>query len=162
MFCVKASGSGGPCFSDCPLVSSSSAEAFGPPLWFTLHTMAANYPEIAQEARQSVCAAFLDALPEMLPCARCGAHLREALTQRSVSEACSSREGLAALFCDIHNEVNDRSGKERMDCSSVVAQYARTPLCATRSTASAATRSSAGGSSSSEAGAEGGACACAV
>lgn len=139
---------------------SSRSEVFGPPLWFTLHTMAANYPDQAPASRRAACEGFLRNLPEMLPCGLCGRHLGNALAQQDLAAACSGRRSLAELLCGIHNEVNLRSGKPPEDCSQVVAQYFTSPMCASSNAAPIASLSRGGGSASSSlSGADGGACA---
>ena len=71
-------------------VSSADPRVFGPPTWYALHVMAANYPVAPRRATRRACRAFLRALPWMLPCAACGAHLRSFLRGRSVERAAAS------------------------------------------------------------------------
>ena len=65
----------------------------------------------------------------MLPCASCGAHLREEIARRDAQEACASKESLSQMWCEIHNAVNARTGKPLMDCALVIEDYATVPIC---------------------------------
>ena len=134
MFCVQAEGTGGQCFSEaCPEVPSSSPEIFGPPLWYSLHTMASNYPELPSAERSGACEAFLSSLPAMLPCRLCEQHLRTGVADAgAVAAACRSRDALATFLCELHNGVNVRSGKEASSCDDAVKRYASAPLCRAR------------------------------
>lgn len=130
MFALEATSCKGPGFADCcPQVSSSSPEVFGPPLWFSLHTMAAKYPEAPPASKQQACSAFVTALPEMLPCDDCSDHFKAFLEESDLTEACSSREKLSELLCRAHNKVNERLGKPTVQCEGVIGRYASSALC---------------------------------
>ena len=129
MFALEAASCKGPGFAACPRVAASSPEVFGPPLWFSLHTMAARYPEQPDATTAKACVQVFEALPRLLPCADCGQHFRSFLEASDLTEACSGREQLAQLLCHAHNTVNARLGKETHACEDVVERYASSPLC---------------------------------
>lgn len=131
MFALQATAScKGPGFAHCcPEVAAASPEVFGPPLWFSLHTMAATYPEAPSATRRAACERLLGALPEMLPCEHCGEHFAAFVRAADVPAACGGREALAQLMCAAHNEVNRRNGKEVFPCEQVLARYASSAVC---------------------------------
>jgi FAD-linked sulfhydryl oxidase len=129
MFALEAASCKGPGFAACPRVAASSPEVFGPPLWFSLHTIAAKYPERPDVATAKACEQLFEALPRLLPCEDCGQHFRTFLEASDLQEACSGRERLARLLCHAHNDVNGRLGKEAHSCEDAVERYASSPLC---------------------------------
>lgn len=133
MFALQASAScKGPGFEGCcPQVSAASPEVFGPPLWFSLHTMAATYPEDPSPAKARACENLFGALPEMLPCEDCGQHFRAFIEKADLSEACrGGRRPLARLLCEAHNKVNERNGKEILPCNeATLRRYETSALC---------------------------------
>jgi Erv1 / Alr family len=131
MFALEATSCKGPGFADCcPQVSASSPEVFGPPLWFSLHTMASKYPENPSTLKRTSCVQFLRSLPELLPCEDCGDHFRIFMQSADLDDACGSRAGLSRLMCHAHNGVNSRTGKEAFPCEGVIERYATSALCA--------------------------------
>ena len=90
--------------------SSSDPRVFGPPTWRALHYMARHYPEEPRGTTRRACVRFLGALPFMLPCARCGAHLRRFLRRRAgeLEAAAASRGGLEAFLVRAHDAVRRR------------------------------------------------------
>ena len=130
MVTISSTVTGGSGYEEmCLAYSSSLPEVFGPPMWWFLHTTAATYPTSPDLERRAECTSFLRSLPGMIPCAKCGEHLRDELMHRDTAAACTNRESLAQMWCDIHNNVNIRTGKALMDCSVVIEEYAMVPIC---------------------------------
>jgi FAD-linked sulfhydryl oxidase len=130
MLAVPASAVGGSGFEDvCLSYPSHLPEIFGPPMWWTIHTMASGYPEKPSAQKQADCEAFVRALPGMLPCSACGIHLREELANRDIPLACSSNTALSLLWCEVHNTVNERLGKPVVDCARAQSEYSLVPIC---------------------------------
>ena len=101
---------------------------FGPETWRTLHRFAAGYPPSPSRATLAACAAFLTALPSMLPCSRCGADFAAFLAVNEahagtphpacrpqpawggactdLATTCGSRAGLVSFLIRAHDNVN--------------------------------------------------------
>ena len=58
---------------------------------------------------------LLRALPVLYPCSVCAQHLGENMKTRPPDV--SGRAGLSRWLCEQHNEVNERLGKERFECT---------------------------------------------
>ena len=133
MFCVNSSLTGGTVVKgQCPQIESKYPEVFGPVLWASLHTMAANYAEKPTETRISACEKFVTSLPDMLPCAFCGAHFRDTIEKYVDKKSmCDSQAALSMFFCEAHNVVNQGTGKltRRCDAMALKQEYGYAPLC---------------------------------
>lgn len=100
---------------DCVLLPSSDPRVFGPPVWLSVHIMAANYPTIARRNVRKACRRFLTSLPYMLPCDHCGAHLRQYLRDHrtELHGAIRTRENLVTFCINLHNYVGLHTNPNR-------------------------------------------------
>ena len=87
-------------------------EAWGPSTWRCLHAVAEGAPDSPSPEERIALRAFVDALPELLPCAKCRRHLRE-LYARGLRPRVESREALSRDLWELHNAVNAALGKKR-------------------------------------------------
>ncbi|KAI8985737.1 ERV/ALR sulfhydryl oxidase domain-containing protein [Trametes punicea] len=92
-------------------------EQLGSATWTFLHTTAAYYPDKPSMAHRVNMLSLLRALPVLYPCSVCATHLGE--TMKTHPPDVSSRTALSRWLCEQHNEVNERLGKEKFDCSIV-------------------------------------------
>ncbi|KAJ9104617.1 hypothetical protein QFC21_002115 [Naganishia friedmannii] len=102
---------------DCP----PDVAELGRATWTFLHTSAAYYPPHATGAQQTSMRAFITALGEFYPCTWCATDFREKVKQAGgvrVQDV-AGREALSRWFCERHNEVNEKLGKEVFDCAKV-------------------------------------------
>ncbi|KAI0363140.1 FAD-dependent thiol oxidase [Pilatotrama ljubarskyi] len=90
-------------------------EQLGRATWTFLHTTAAYYPDAPSMAHRVSMLSLLRALPVLYPCSVCATHLGETMKTRPPDV--SSRAALSRWLCEQHNEVNERLGKEKFDCS---------------------------------------------
>lgn len=90
--------------------------------WTFLHTMAAYYPENPSQNEQDSMMGFIDGLSKFYPCNYCAEHLRDEIKLRNPPKVGSNVQ-LSEWFCQIHNEVNERQGKPRFDCSKVMMRW---------------------------------------
>lgn len=98
---------------ECPLDITELGRA----TWGFLHTMASYYPDSPNQQDQQDMRTFLRTFSKFYPCSFCGEHLQRYLSSHPVQVG--SRTDLERWFCDTHNEVNERLGKPRFDCSKV-------------------------------------------
>ncbi len=99
--------------SNCP----PDVEELGRATWTFLHSTAAYYPVAPSSSRQAQMRALLEGLAAFYPCSVCAADFREDV--RAHPPDVSGREALSRWLCERHNEVNDKLGKARFDCSRV-------------------------------------------
>ncbi len=80
---------------------------WGPALWRVLHLFAAAYDDDASEERRSAYEAWINLLPEVLPCGKCADHLDENLERMPVAEALQvSRRARAILPAYVFSPEN--------------------------------------------------------
>ena len=104
---------------------NSRPEIFGPPLWFSLHNGALNYPEVASPIVKERMKSFILALPIMLPCETCKNHANEFIENNKeyLDTICSTRENLFNFFVDFHNNVNSFTNKPIMSREGALKLY---------------------------------------
>ena len=105
--------------------NNSRPEIFGPPLWFSLHNGALNYPEVASPIIKERMKSFILALPIMLPCEACKNHANEFIENNKeyLDAICSTRENLFNFFVDFHNNVNSFTNKPIMSKENAIRLY---------------------------------------
>lgn len=94
---------------------------WGPHVWYFLHTLAATYTPSQQKDEMR---SFLTNLPALLPCSKCGNHLREAYKSRpfdaeGLERALNSRGDLVTWVNRLHNKVSERTGGQQYPVFSV-------------------------------------------
>jgi FAD-linked sulfhydryl oxidase len=97
------------------------AGELGRSTWTFLHTMAAYYPENPTMGEQLSMNAFIDGLSRFYPCGYCADHLQKEIKENPPKV--KSNVELSDWFCQIHNEVNERQGKPKFDCSQVFERW---------------------------------------
>jgi FAD-linked sulfhydryl oxidase len=65
--------------------------------------------------------ALIAALGEFYPCTWCASDFRKRVAEHEPDV--SGRRGLSRWFCERHNEVNEKLGKERFDCDKVMQRW---------------------------------------
>lgn len=97
-------------------ISTSSPEVFGPPTWAYLHSTTFHLPEqlnpiVAQQVRNT-----LYAIPVMVPCDKCSLHSGNYITaNKERIEAAKTGSEFFHITVDLHNFVNDKLGKRRLN-----------------------------------------------
>jgi FAD-linked sulfhydryl oxidase len=132
LFCIPSTLSSGPNI-DCSRFSTRYPAVFGPPVWWTLHVFAHNYPDTPSRERRDGCASFLQGLPSMLPCNLCAEHFQEFVNtyQTSPEQICSSGPKLREFLCEAHNNVNYGTGKPTWSCdaATLADNYSTQSVC---------------------------------
>ncbi|KAG1870384.1 ERV/ALR sulfhydryl oxidase domain-containing protein [Suillus tomentosus] len=92
-------------------------EALGRATWSFLHATAAYYPARPTTHQRANMLNLIHALPVLYPCTHCAADFGDKIKEHPPDV--SSRERLSKWFCERHNEVNEKLGKEMFDCAKV-------------------------------------------
>ncbi|KAF7365547.1 Sulfhydryl oxidase [Mycena venus] len=90
-------------------------DQLGRATWTFLHTTAAYYPAQPTPAQRSQMLSLIHALPALYPCTHCAVDFGESVARHPPDV--SGRAGLSRWFCERHNEVNEKLGKEVFDCA---------------------------------------------
>jgi hypothetical protein len=94
--------------------NGTTPSVFGPPMWFTFHNSANNYPvnpsPIVKERMKNV----IIGIPVLLPCATCKDHATAYIESRfnELDNIVSTKDNLFNFFVDFHNYVNKRYDKK--------------------------------------------------
>ncbi|KAG2011654.1 growth factor [Coprinopsis cinerea AmutBmut pab1-1] len=99
--------------ADCP----PDVEVLGRATWTFLHTAAAYYPDKPTPTQRANMLMLLRSLPIVYPCSWCADDFGKSIDHNPPDV--SSRERLSLWLCQRHNEVNEKLGKEKFDCSKV-------------------------------------------
>lgn len=97
-------------------------EQLGRHTWTFLHTTAAYYPDQPSEQHKKNASALFNSLPTLYPCSFCADELKKEIQHVGPPDV-SSRSALSNWLCNIHNEVNQRLGKNQFDCSQVLKRW---------------------------------------
>lgn len=106
---------------ECP----PDAAQLGRSTWIFLHTMSTYYPQAPSLRQQRDMHEFLRILGTVYPCPVCAEHYQECFHR--VPPTVQNRESLMRWVCERHNEVNERQGKPRFDCSRVFERWRSGP-----------------------------------
>lgn len=101
----------------CPL----DVEELGRNTWSFLHTMAAYYPEKPSDTQKKDMTQFISLFSKFYPCDICAGDFQESLKESQPDVSNSST--LSNWFCEQHNIVNRKLGKEEFDCSKVFERW---------------------------------------
>jgi hypothetical protein len=115
--------SAGAASSSCP----PDGDVIGNSTWTFLHSAAAYYPAQPTPKQEASMISLIEALPYLYPCHSCAEalkdeYLREKQEKKSweggkvLQDAVMSGPGLRKWLCGLHNEVNERTGKPRVNC----------------------------------------------
>lgn len=83
--------------------------------WNMLHRFAARFEKEPTEKQQEEAKDFIRLLGEFYPCPDCAKHFREMLAASPPDV--SNNRALSVWFCERHNEVNARLGKQLFPCT---------------------------------------------
>ena len=112
-----AASSAAPCYayshSACPLNRAELGRA----AWAHLHTMAAYYPLQPSPGEQLDMRSFVLLYMRQYPCLYCRDRTMEEVERNP--PRVHDRAALSEWLCEVHNEVNERLGKQSFDCKRV-------------------------------------------
>ena len=96
---------------------------WGPKMWFTLHTITFNYPEIPSNHHKKVYSDFFNMLKYIIPCEVCSKHYAQHLINNPILTSLDSKEKLVKWLINVHNDVNRSLGKKVYSYDEVVDIY---------------------------------------
>ena len=85
---------------------------WGPPFWFTLHTISLNYPENPTYVERQQHLLFFESLKKILPCSICRNHYKKFLQDQPISPYLDNKKSLKRWILDCHNNVNKLNNKK--------------------------------------------------
>ncbi|KAI8455293.1 ERV/ALR sulfhydryl oxidase domain-containing protein, partial [Phakopsora pachyrhizi] len=95
-----------------------NSEELGDHTWTFLHSTAAYYPKKPTEQQKSSILDLIGSLPALHPCKICANDVEDQIKESP--PRVQSREHLEQWFCEIHNHINRKLGKEEeFDCKFV-------------------------------------------
>lgn len=89
--------------------------------WKLFHTIMAQYPETPTKQEQSTLKNYIYLFSQVYPCGECAEHFQKLLAKHPPQV--SSRNTASQWACYVHNQVNERLGKEIFDCNTVAEHY---------------------------------------
>jgi hypothetical protein len=102
-----------------PAFVHQGPECFGPALWASIHTIIRAFQPTP--AGQVALRAYMTALGELFPCARCAEHVRAAVKTMPTHSTAAALQ----WSVDFHNDVNARIGKPVLTYEQAVAAMSR-------------------------------------
>ncbi|KAG1765767.1 ERV/ALR sulfhydryl oxidase domain-containing protein [Suillus occidentalis] len=126
MMAALASGTGFRSPATLPAHCPPDVEALGRATWTFLHATAAYYPTRPTTHQRANMLNLIHALPVLYPCTHCAKDFGDRM--KECPPDVSSRERLSRWFCERHNEVNEKLGKELFDCAKVDERWKDGPL----------------------------------
>ncbi|KAG2186634.1 hypothetical protein INT44_002858 [Umbelopsis vinacea] len=100
-------------------------EALGSSTWTLLHTMAAYYPERPAPSQMDTMKMFFEGFAQHYPCWFCKDDFQKSVAANPIQVG--SRKKLSQWLCERHNEVNEKLGKPKFDCSKVFERWLEGP-----------------------------------
>ena len=95
----------------CPL----SREDLGTATWGLMHSVAAHFPDNPSSLHKVQVRRFFYALGDLYPCTFCKEDFKEDVKRNPPNVL--SREALSVWVCERHNEVNEKLGKPKLECT---------------------------------------------
>lgn len=89
----------------------TSPENWGKHYWYVIHLTALAYPDTPSMNEVSTYKAFYENFGNILPCKRCRANYKRHLQELPIDKALSSRRELFDWTVQLHNIVNQETGK---------------------------------------------------
>lgn len=83
--------------------------------WNILHSSAAVYPYKPSEVQQKAMKNFIESWAHVYACSWCAYHMRDYV--RKHPPDVTDKVSVSRYVCELHNEVNERLGKDMFDCA---------------------------------------------
>lgn len=99
------------------------AEIWGPPFWFTLHTIAITYPTHPNDVVKKKYYEFIQNIPLFIPNSKMSSDLCEYLDKFPVTPYLDSRMSFMKWVHFLHNKINMKLGKEIINFDDSIQMY---------------------------------------
>ena len=96
---------------------------WGPQLWYILHIISFEYPEIPNEITKRTYHDFYASLKDVLPCSECRRHYKEYLHTFPLTPHLDSRDTLIKWVHELHNIININTGKRSISLDEMIDIY---------------------------------------
>jgi hypothetical protein len=96
---------------------------WGPHGWKFLHYVSLGYPSKPTEEDKRNYKNFYTSLQHILPCAKCASNYSHNLKKYPIDNHLSSRDTLIRWVIDIHNKVNNETGKKEYTYEEALSLY---------------------------------------
>jgi hypothetical protein len=96
---------------------------WGPPFWFTLHTISLNYPLKPSYIDKQHHSLFFQSLKNTLPCVICRNHYSEFLNSNPIGPYLDNRNTLIEWVLKCHNNVNKINNKKQYSKGELINYY---------------------------------------
>jgi len=96
---------------------------WGPFFWHTIHIIAIGYAKNPTYTDKKCAKEFYESLAFLIPCPVCREHYKEHLISSPISTFLDSRTDLIKWTIEIHNKVNNQTGKPEWTLEEVLAYY---------------------------------------
>ena len=87
---------------------------WGPELWYVIHKVAYDCPNLPTEEQQKLYAKFYEDIPDMLPCLHCANHYRSYVMDNPILNFVKTKTLLFEWTVSLHNSVNKKQGKPEL------------------------------------------------
>lgn len=104
-----------------PMTNETIRAELGRSAWKVFHTILAQYPEQPTSEERETLKSYIHLFSRVYPCRECAEHFQILLQQ--FPPQLSSREAASQWGCHVHNQVNDRLGKEQFNCQNISDKY---------------------------------------
>ena len=88
---------------------------WGPHGWKFMHFVSLGYPDDPSQEDKRLYKEFYESLQHILPCGACAQNYKLNLQEMPIDNALDSRDTLIKWVIDIHNKVNQETGKKTLD-----------------------------------------------
>ena len=96
---------------------------WGSSMWFTLHTITMNYPDLPNNQDKYNYKNLFESLQTVIPCVVCKKNYIRHLKEHPIDNHLNSKKKLVYWLIDMHNMVNAEIGKKQMSYNTVIQKY---------------------------------------
>jgi hypothetical protein len=96
---------------------------WGPRLWYLLHKITYNYPEMPSIYEQQYYLNYFNFIQRVIPCQYCAAHYKLSTNLRPLRVSLTNRCSTIAWFCKLHNDINIENKKRIYQVSELDIMY---------------------------------------
>lgn len=96
---------------------------WGPPFWFIIHTIAFYYPEKPSFNEKRHMFEFFQNLQYIIPCQVCRQHYTKHFQEFPVTPFLDNKANLVSWTVQLHNRVNESTGKPVKSVEEVIRHY---------------------------------------